>query len=263
MVGPGELNWVKGVRYKSGTGRGKSRGDLKSGTLIVFKGFLFLCIIMIAGGLLFGRQPSARSMILLILLVWASARFYYFVFYVLEKYVDPSLRYAGIINLLAVLVRCGRSRSGRETPDPADPARGEHVAETKTTSSPRQPGHIPPMKKVNLVEKLSQFSTHWDPKIVGALNGQHVKLVKFGGPFVWHKHESEDELFLVVKGKFRMEFRGETITLAEGEFLIVPRGIEHRPVAESEVHILLFEPESTVNTGSAGGERTVPRPKWL
>lgn len=119
------------------------------------------------------------------------------------------------------------------------------------------------MEKVNLAEKLSRFQSHWDPKIVGALNGQHVKVVKFQGPFVWHQHEHEDELFLVLSGAFRMEFRDRSISLAEGEFLIVPRGVEHRPVADSEVHVLLFEPDSTVNTGTAGGDRTVADPEWL
>ncbi len=119
------------------------------------------------------------------------------------------------------------------------------------------------MRKVNLAEKLGMFSSHWDPKIVGALNGQHVKLVKFLGPFVWHQHEKEDELFLVVRGAFRMEFRDSTVPVSEGELIIVPRGVEHRPVADEEVHVLLFEPESTVNTGTAGGERTVAQPEWI
>ncbi len=119
------------------------------------------------------------------------------------------------------------------------------------------------MQKVNLAEKLSRFTTYWDPRIVGALNGQHVKLVKLRGEFVWHRHEAEDELFLVLHGRLRIEFRDEAISVSEGEFLIVPRGVEHRPVAESEVHVLLFEPESTVNTGTAGGSRTVASPEWL
>src|SRR5262245_16022251 len=105
------------------------------------------------------------------------------------------------------------------------------------------------MQKINLRDKLSLFSSHWDPKIVGELNGQHVKLVKFQGEFVWHHHEHEDELFLVVKGRFVMEFRDRQVTLDEGELLIVPHGVEHRPVAEDEVHVLLFEPATTVNTG--------------
>ena len=111
--------------------------------------------------------------------------------------------------------------------------------------------------KVNLADAFARFADHWTPKIVGDLNGQHVKLVKFAGAFVWHHHEHEDELFLVVRGRFRMEFRDRAVELAEGEFLVVPRGVEHRPVADEEVHVLLFEPATTVNTGSAGGERTV------
>ncbi len=119
------------------------------------------------------------------------------------------------------------------------------------------------VKKINLAEKFSLFSSHWDPKIAGELNGQHVKLVKFQGPFVWHKHDHEDELFLVVRGEFSMEFRDHTVSLGEGELIIVPRGVEHRPVAEREVHVLLFEPASTVNTGDSPGERTVEHPGWL
>ena len=119
------------------------------------------------------------------------------------------------------------------------------------------------MDKVNLTEKFALFSAYWQPKIVGALNGQHVKLGKFKGAFVWHKHDLEDELFLVVKGEFDMELRDRTITLREGEFIIVPRGVEHRPVAEQEVHVLLFEPASTVNTGDSPGERTVAHPEWI
>jgi len=118
------------------------------------------------------------------------------------------------------------------------------------------------MKKVNLVSKLASFSDHFSPKIVGELNGQHVKLVKFQGEFVWHHHDDEDELFLVVRGSFRMEYRDEAgrqreETLQTGEFLIVPRGTEHRPVADEEVEVLLFEPAGTLNTGNVRGERTV------
>src|SRR5690242_19049067 len=112
------------------------------------------------------------------------------------------------------------------------------------------------MSKVNLAQKLALFSEHWSPKIVGELNGQHVKLVKFQGPFIWHHHQNEDELFLVVRGRFRMEYRDHEVWIDEGEFLIVPRGVEHRPVADEEVHVLLFEPATTIKTGNAGGERT-------
>jgi len=119
------------------------------------------------------------------------------------------------------------------------------------------------VNKVNIAHKLLLFSSHWEPKIVGELNGQHVKLVKFQGPFVWHQHENEDELFLVVKGRFVMELRDRTIALEEGELLIVPRGTEHRPVAEDEVHVLLFEPASTLNTGNVQDERTVREPERI
>lgn len=120
------------------------------------------------------------------------------------------------------------------------------------------------MDLVNIARKLDSFSDHWSPKIVGELNGQHVKLVKFQGEFVWHHHDHEDEMFLVIKGSFRMDFRdpaGEerSIDLAEGEFLIVPRGTEHRPVAEHEVAVMLFEPAGTLNTGNVRSERTVEK----
>ena len=117
--------------------------------------------------------------------------------------------------------------------------------------------------KVNIREKLALFHDHWNPRIVGELNGQHVKLVKFQGEFVWHKHDHEDELFLVVKGRFRMEYRDRHVWLEEGEFLIVPRGVEHRPVAEEEVHVLLFEPAGTLNTGDVRDERTVVEPERI
>ena len=104
-------------------------------------------------------------------------------------------------------------------------------------------------EKVNISEKLSLISDYWHPGIVGELNGQEVKLVKFKGEFVWHKHENEDELFLVIEGSFRMEFHERNVELSKGEFLIVPRGVEHRPVAENEVSVLLFEPAGTLNTG--------------
>jgi mannose-6-phosphate isomerase-like protein (cupin superfamily) len=113
------------------------------------------------------------------------------------------------------------------------------------------------MDKVNLAEKFARFADPWKPKVVGELNGQQVKLVKLQGPFVWHHHDGEDELFLVVKGRFRMEFRDRHVWLEEGEFLIVPRGVEHRPVAEAEAHVLLFEPATTLNTGNVRNERTV------
>ncbi len=117
------------------------------------------------------------------------------------------------------------------------------------------------MRKVNLAEKLATFSDHFSPKIVAELNGQQVKLVKFQGDFVWHHHDAEDELFLVVKGSFRMGYREDGVeremTIGEGEFVTMPRGMEHRPAADQEVHILLFEPASTLNTGNVRGELTV------
>jgi mannose-6-phosphate isomerase-like protein (cupin superfamily) len=110
---------------------------------------------------------------------------------------------------------------------------------------------------VTLSEKFAQFSERWSPKIVGELNGQMVKLVKFKGPFEWHHHANEDELFLVHRGAFRMELRDRALTLRAGDFVIVPRGVEHRPVADDEVEVILFEPASTLNTGNVVSERTL------
>ena len=112
------------------------------------------------------------------------------------------------------------------------------------------------MEKVNLAAKFDLFNEHWTPKIVGELNGQHVKLAKLHGEFVWHKHDHEDELFFVVKGTLRMELRDNTILIEENEFLTVPRGVEHRPVAPEEVWVMLFEPASTLNTGDAESDLT-------
>jgi mannose-6-phosphate isomerase-like protein (cupin superfamily) len=119
------------------------------------------------------------------------------------------------------------------------------------------------MEKVTLASKFAAFSEHWSPKIVGELNGQHVKLVKFVGEFVWHHHDHEDEMFLVHRGQFRMELRDRHIELAAGDFLIVPRGVEHRPVADSEVEVILFEPVGTLNTGNVTSDRTVAEPSRL
>ena len=112
------------------------------------------------------------------------------------------------------------------------------------------------MEKVNLAEKFSLFNDYYNPRIVGELNNQHVKLVKLKGEFVWHKHDVEDELFLVIKGKLKMEYRDRTVKINEGEFIIVPHGVEHKPSAAEEVHILLFEPATTLNTGNVENEMT-------
>jgi mannose-6-phosphate isomerase-like protein (cupin superfamily) len=113
------------------------------------------------------------------------------------------------------------------------------------------------MNKVNLTEAFARFRDQWSPKIAGELNGQQVKLVRFQGEFVWHHHDAEDEMFLVVDGRFRMEFRDQHVWLEKGEFLIVPRGVEHRPVAEAEALVLLFEPATTLNTGNVRNQQTL------
>jgi|SRR5262245_48817851 len=113
------------------------------------------------------------------------------------------------------------------------------------------------MKVVNLAQKFSLFSDYWSPKIVGELNGQQVKVAKLHGEFIWHQHEHEDELFLVVQGRLRMKLRDREVTINAGEFFIVPKGVEHLPIAEEEVHVVLLEPASTLNTGNVRNERTV------
>ena len=117
-----------------------------------------------------------------------------------------------------------------------------------------------PLTKVNLAQKFSLFSAHYQPKIVGELNGQHVKIVRILGAFIWHHHDNEDEMFLVHRGRFRMEFRDRAIDLEAGDFLIIPRGVEHRPVAEEEAEVMLFEPATTLNTGNIVNEHTVRAP---
>ena len=119
------------------------------------------------------------------------------------------------------------------------------------------------MEKVNLAQKLALFSEHWSPRIVADVNDCQVKLAKFQGEFVWHRHEREDELFLVLEGRLRMDFRDRQVWLERGELIVVPRGVEHRPVAEQEVHVLLVEPRGTLNTGDVREARTVERPERL
>jgi mannose-6-phosphate isomerase-like protein (cupin superfamily) len=114
------------------------------------------------------------------------------------------------------------------------------------------------MEKVNLKEKFSLFQEHWSPKIAGEVNDFYVKLAKLQGEFFWHLHEAEDEMFLVLKGRLLMRLKDRDIQVEEGEFIVIPRGIEHLPVAEEEVHVLLFEPKSTLNTGNIRNDRTLP-----
>jgi mannose-6-phosphate isomerase-like protein (cupin superfamily) len=115
---------------------------------------------------------------------------------------------------------------------------------------------------VNLEDKFGRFAEHWSPKIIAQLNDYHVRAVKLLGEFVWHKHDETDELFLVTKGNLLIRFRDRDMTLGPGELLVIPKGVEHMPVAEAECEVLLFEPAATVNTGSTGGERTV-EPDWI
>lgn len=111
--------------------------------------------------------------------------------------------------------------------------------------------------RVNLSDKFAQINQHWQPHIAGDLNGQLIKLVKFQGEFLWHHHDNEDEMFFVVKGQFRMEFQHKSVAIGEGEFIVVPRGVEHKPVADQECWVMLFEPASTLNTGNVRNERTM------
>ena len=115
------------------------------------------------------------------------------------------------------------------------------------------------MTKVDLAEKFSLFNEHWQPKIVGELNGQYVKVAKLKGEFVWHKHDDEDELFMVIKGNLKIKFRDDEVNLQQGQFLIVPKGVEHLPIADEEAHVMLFEPMSVLNTGDKKNDRTVEK----
>ena len=119
------------------------------------------------------------------------------------------------------------------------------------------------VEKINVTQKFHAFNQYWSPKIVGALNDSYVKVAKFKGEFLWHKHESEDELFFIMQGKLLIKVRDQAdVTLEEGEFVIIPRGVEHMPVAQDEVHVMLIEPKTTVNTGNVTGDRTV-RDEWI
>lgn len=119
------------------------------------------------------------------------------------------------------------------------------------------------MNKINISEKFGSFNTFWDPKIVGELNRQHVKLVKIKGKFDWHKHDEEDEMFFVVKGSFQMLFRDKSVEVNEGEFIIIPKGTEHCPEAKEEAHVMLFEPAGTINTGNTESSKRVDNPAWI
>lgn len=119
------------------------------------------------------------------------------------------------------------------------------------------------IEKVNIQQKISKIPDLWNPRIVGALNGQYVKLVKMKGEFIWHRHEEEDEMFLVIQGRLTMELRDKILFLLPGEFVIIPKGVEHRPMAEQEVHLMLFEPASTLNTGDQVNERTREELTWV
>lgn len=119
------------------------------------------------------------------------------------------------------------------------------------------------MNKINLKDKLERIDEYWSPRVVGELNGQEVKLAKVKGEFVWHRHELADELFLVVSGALTLHLRDRTVALGEGDLFIVPRGVDHRPVADGEAHVLLFEPKGTLNTGNVRNERTIERPEKI
>ena len=120
-------------------------------------------------------------------------------------------------------------------------------------------GYMP----INLKRKLSKFSEHWSPKIIAQMNDYHFKVVKFSGDFVWHRHEDTDEVFVVLDGKMSIQFRDGKVDLAPGELFVVPKGLEHKPFAEKECHIMLVEPAGTINTGSAGGDRTAADNVWI
>lgn len=119
------------------------------------------------------------------------------------------------------------------------------------------------IEKINIKNKLALFNEYWSPKIVGAINDHHVKLVKLKGDFVWHKHENEDEMFLVLEGQLKIEFRDKTIELNKNEFVIIPRGTEHKPIADEEVSVMLFEPKNTLNTGNTKNNFTKVKVEFI
>ena len=119
------------------------------------------------------------------------------------------------------------------------------------------------MKQININNKLALFKDYWNPKIIGELNQQYVKLVKLKGEFIWHKHDNEDELFLVVKGKLKIAFRDKIVSIYENELIIIPKGVEHKPIAEKEVSVLLFEPKNTLNTGNLKDNFTIENLDWI
>ena len=119
------------------------------------------------------------------------------------------------------------------------------------------------MNKINILKKLSLFNDYWNPKVIAELNGQRVKVAKFLGEFVWHKHDHEDEMFYVLKGNLKIEFRDKSVELAENECIVIPKGTEHKPVAAEEVSVMLFEPAATINTGNRSGDLTQNDPEWI
>ncbi len=162
-------------------------------------------------------------------------------------------------------VRCFRKRLDEEFAEGDAPGEVRAAALDVDRSVPRPDARVgvPGLRKVDLKKKLASFSDLWSPRIVGQVNDVHVKLAKLRGEFPWHRHEGEDELFLVLEGRLRLEFHDREVWLAPGEMVIVPRGTEHRPVAEEEVHVLLVEPAGTLNTGDVRNERTVQDPEWI
>src|SRR5690349_4725428 len=163
-------------------------------------------------------------------------------------------------NRMAGTVGCGgRARQPLADERGYDPRRPPCSLAARPPPERPEGGTTMSLERVDIAESFARFSEQWSPKIVGELNGQMVKLVRFQGEFVWHRHEREDEMFLVVAGEFRMELRDGTIDLKPGQFLIVPRGVEHRPVAEREAQVMLFEPATTLNTGDVRNERTLER----
>ena len=165
---------------------------------------------------------------------------------------------------LTLIAQSARAALGLPPAYTAPPPIAPPVIARPMVANPAEPPPLPPAREpVNLAEKLALFTDHWQPRVVGALNGQHVKLAKLLGEFVWHRHDFEDELFLVISGRLTIQFRDRDVALQPGEFLIVPRGVEHRPVAPEEVHVLLFEPAGTLNTGNVREARTVEQLPWL
>lgn len=202
--------------------------DIESPWLLHAKGWLFFVVAATAAAILIAREPTLWTIATAALLVWGSCRFYYYLFYVLEHYAGRRRPYAGLIDELGAIFAAGARRG----------------APSEAASAGTSPNRV-----VDLARALSSFTEHWQPRVVGAFNDHDLLVVKVKGEFVWHRHDETDDFFLVLKGRITIRLREGDVKLGEGELFVVPRGVEHCPVAADEAHLLLIERRGTPNTG--------------